>query len=397
MRLTPPLSPRQYADGVPVHEQRWRQTKLSATILDSHTLWTTGPNAPKNVFSSLSMFADEDVADSSTPADASETTSTPRKSKKILARPMTLAEKLQHCATDAERDLVREEHEIEREEHELGERVTEKLQERKRLALTRRKEVLKEAVFEAARRSCSFLEEEINLENPRIRDEFERVMAVALPVQETTVADIEAKSNKKPTTGGAWSDRLSNKQPTPAPAIEDTTRPIVDSDHIEPPSLVEEPSTDYGRAPRVTLFSTDNPIDSFRPPPFINFLLKEPEKRFFFNTLPHVSAQRDVLLPPPGVKLTKEDMDRRIALAEVRAKEEVGSMEAFGRILSLRNASAKQIARENRRRIVDAFGEPEVKSLKSDVAKPRKGPDTGSQEVQGGSRSLRRVPSLPHR
>jgi len=164
-------------------------------------------------------------------------------------------------------------------------------------------------------------------------------------------------------------------------------RPILDSSLLPPSVILAEPARDYSRSPLVTLFSSNNPIDSFPVPTFLAHLLTDTDRRFLFNTLPHVTAQKDIM-PLPGIKLSREDMQRRVERAEEAMEGERKSLEGLGRVLNLKNANAALIAKENRRRVVEAFGSPEVRSLKRAKDTARKGPECGSPEVQGKSFDL---------
>jgi hypothetical protein len=145
---------------------------------------------------------------------------------------------------------------------------------------------------------------------------------------------------------------------------------------------LDHPGKSFSSRPLAALFSPTSPLTTFRPPPFINYLASPADLAYIFHTLPLVSAHAS-LATPPGVKLSLDDLRRRREEEEDAMDGELRSMDAMSRILSLRNASAQGIRAENRKRIVEAFGEPEVKSLLTETPRPRNGPDTGSPEVQG--------------
>jgi hypothetical protein len=119
-------------------------------------------------------------------------------------------------------------------------------------------------------------------------------------------------------------------------------------------------------------------------PRYLAHRLVAADREFLFRTLPKTAAAASVPLMPT-VNLTPTDQARRAATIAAAEAKETPRLEAMARILSLRNASAKQIRRESIAGIVEAFGAPEVRSFRTDTPKPRGGPDTGSMEVQSAS------------
>lgn len=113
-------------------------------------------------------------------------------------------------------------------------------------------------------------------------------------------------------------------------------------------------------------------------PPVLNYGLRSPEKALLFSHLPILTAELESLQaneqlvdrsqsspnPSTGEIWTevKRVQELELGLARERANR-------LARLVDLRNASAKGVMHENRRRIVEAFG--------------RDGKDTGRPEVQG--------------
>ena len=85
------------------------------------------------------------------------------------------------------------------------------------------------------------------------------------------------------------------------------------------------------------------------------------EKKLLFEVLPTLTTQR-------GVTTFEEDTVER---AKAAMKEELQKANMFARLVDLRNANAKGLAYENRRRIIGAFSTPQPPN------------DTGRPEVQG--------------
>lgn len=85
------------------------------------------------------------------------------------------------------------------------------------------------------------------------------------------------------------------------------------------------------------------------------------EKKLLFEVLPALTVER-------GISTFDEDTVERTKAA---MKEELQKANMFARLVDLRNANAKGLAYENRRRIIAAFSTPEQPN------------DTGRPEVQG--------------
>ena len=415
-----------------MHEQRWRQTKLAATILDPTTLWTTGVNAPKNVFSALSnaktgahqRYEKEIVP---TP-DAPSTT-------KIYTSRLSLEDKMAAATTPTERsvlaDALREDDALtvlEKELQQKADELEELQQLRRQVALVEREETLRDQVMAAAIRMNVVPEQEMTRDHPVVVAELERIKQLGFGVQEeggeevnfpedaqfvptedgsagnwlkkltdntTTTQQANATAESSPSTVKRTAAQLEQDRLAAEFADQDAARdakaeressskhrPVLDDKLLPIPTLPAQPAPDYSRSPLITLFGTDNPIDAFPVPTFLAYMLSNADKRFVFNTLPHVTAQRDIM-PLPGVKLTEEDMRRRVERAEDKMEQERRSLEAMGKILNLKNADAKAIMKENTRRVVAAFGHPEWQSKKTTEKRVLKGPECGSPEVQG--------------
>lgn len=86
--------------------------------------------------------------------------------------------------------------------------------------------------------------------------------------------------------------------------------------------------------------------------------------QFFFEDLPNASAARDFLLSSPQHFMLKSWVQKAEAREHEKARQ-------FARIIDLRNANARGVAFENRRRVIAEFSEP---------GKPD---DSGRPEVQG--------------
>ncbi|PCH34409.1 mitochondrial ribosomal protein S15, partial [Wolfiporia cocos MD-104 SS10] len=99
-------------------------------------------------------------------------------------------------------------------------------------------------------------------------------------------------------------------------------------------------------------------------PQFFAYGIGEREKELLFSTLPNLSVE--------GAYLHEAGADGRMDLNKVQEADAVAkqSATALARMIDLRNANARGIAFENRRRIIAEFSEPE---------KPM---DTGRPEVQ---------------
>lgn len=103
----------------------------------------------------------------------------------------------------------------------------------------------------------------------------------------------------------------------------------------------------------------------------LNYGVGEREKELLFDTLPQLSALHSVASPSSlgnqeDVSATKLQQQHEEAIPIERFKTRM-----LARVISLKNANAKGIAFENRRRIIGAFSEP---------SNPH---DPGRPEVQG--------------
>lgn len=101
-------------------------------------------------------------------------------------------------------------------------------------------------------------------------------------------------------------------------------------------------------------------------PTHFNYGIGAREKEMLFETLPQLTAMHAAQTQGEGVD--PEKLEKLHAEAE---KMQAFKTKQLARIVSLRNANAKGIAYENRRRIVAEFSTP---------ANPE---DTGRPEVQG--------------
>ncbi|CDZ96173.1 Mitochondrial/choloroplast ribosomal protein S15 [Phaffia rhodozyma] len=138
-----------------------------------------------------------------------------------------------------------------------------------------------------------------------------------------------------------------------------------------------------------TIYTPSNPIESFRLPVYMAHHLSNEEKEFLFSTLPYFTTDVKSLTTSPTDTLTAEEQARQNVQARESMKAEEQSLEAMGRILSLRNASAKVILKENMKRVIKAFEAPEYQSFQQNAPRSRKGTDTGSPEVQAAIYTLR--------
>ena len=117
---------------------------------------------------------------------------------------------------------------------------------------------------------------------------------------------------------------------------------------------------------------TQSPGEKLELPKYANFGIGEEEKKILFETLPEMSLET--------IRLNQERDDERAGryinvnrlqeIEETHTPLEHYKASMLARIVDLRNANAKGIAYENRRRCVEAFSE-EAKS------------DPGRPEVQG--------------
>lgn len=127
-------------------------------------------------------------------------------------------------------------------------------------------------------------------------------------------------------------------------------------------------------APVPTPPSSSTPLEL---PQTMNFGIDKSTQQLLFHSLPAVSAQKDFI----GKDMSINPQRWMEQINEAEAKEVVKS-NILARVVDMRNASAKGIAFENRRRCVEEFSEP------------GKSGDTGRPEVQGtvSLTSIRIVP-----
>ena len=104
-----------------------------------------------------------------------------------------------------------------------------------------------------------------------------------------------------------------------------------------------------------------------RLPAYMNYGIGENEKDALFEVLPRLSTEGQVAAAGKSAPAEIEKTWKEQEFAELRKSA------LFARLVDLRNANARGIAYENRRRIVAAFSEPENPN------------DTGRPEVQGVS------------
>ncbi|KAI6044513.1 S15/NS1 RNA-binding domain-containing protein [Pisolithus marmoratus] len=102
-------------------------------------------------------------------------------------------------------------------------------------------------------------------------------------------------------------------------------------------------------------------------PPTLNYGISGHSRKMLFEVLPVLSAERGrVHFNADTVQETEEAMGHEVAKANM-----------FAKLVSLRNANAKGIAYENRRRCIDLFSAPETPN------------DTGRPEVQAAILTLK--------
>ncbi|KAI0326786.1 S15/NS1 RNA-binding domain-containing protein [Cubamyces sp. BRFM 1775] len=107
---------------------------------------------------------------------------------------------------------------------------------------------------------------------------------------------------------------------------------------------------------------------SIQLPTYYNYGVGETEKETLFNVLPALSMEASVRFQAKN----GEGMDPH-TLAQIESTasiEELHKLDTFTKLVDLRNANARGIAYENRRRIIAAFSDPENPN------------DTGRPEVQ---------------
>lgn len=104
-------------------------------------------------------------------------------------------------------------------------------------------------------------------------------------------------------------------------------------------------------------------------PTYFNYGVGSREKELLFYTLPPLASERSVMSQKKAgvVQLSQIDMSK-VEEADVREQRKATT---FARLVDLRNANARGIAFENRRRIIAAFSSPENPE------------DPGRPEVQG--------------
>ena len=117
----------------------------------------------------------------------------------------------------------------------------------------------------------------------------------------------------------------------------------------------------------------DYPLGSVAMPKHLNYGVGDREKELLFDTLPQLSALHSVApISTPGkqgeVSVTELQQQHEEAISIERFKSRM-----LARVVSLKNANAKGVAFENRRRIIAAFSEPSNSY------------DPGRPEVQGAS------------
>lgn len=108
-------------------------------------------------------------------------------------------------------------------------------------------------------------------------------------------------------------------------------------------------------------------IDDVQPPAYLNFGVGEKEKELLFEVLPNLTIEGAVM----AEKVPTWKSDVLAAAENIANAREAQKTVQLARLVDLRNANAKGILFENKKRIVAAFSESE------DVV------DTGRPEVQG--------------
>lgn len=112
--------------------------------------------------------------------------------------------------------------------------------------------------------------------------------------------------------------------------------------------------------------SLNSQTGTFQLATYFNYGIGEREKEALFDVLPRLTEEGQV-----GVKGSAGDARLLAKDYKEAAQTELVKRVHFARLVDLRNANARGIAYENRRRIVAAFSEPENPT------------DTGRPEVQG--------------
>ena len=108
-------------------------------------------------------------------------------------------------------------------------------------------------------------------------------------------------------------------------------------------------------------------IDDVRPPAYLNFGVGDKEKELLFEVLPNLTIEGAV----SAAQVPAWNSEKLNAAEDSANAWEAQKTVQFARLVDLRNANAKGILFENKKRIVAAFSESE------DVV------DTGRPEVQG--------------
>lgn len=108
-------------------------------------------------------------------------------------------------------------------------------------------------------------------------------------------------------------------------------------------------------------------IQDVRPPEYLNFGVGDKEKQLLFEVLPNLAIEGTVKQKQKSLWDTEQYVAAEDSANEVEAQRTV----QFARVVDLRNANAKGILFENKKRIIAAF------SGSDDVV------DTGRPEVQG--------------
>ncbi|KAI9066531.1 S15/NS1 RNA-binding domain-containing protein [Trametes sanguinea] len=119
----------------------------------------------------------------------------------------------------------------------------------------------------------------------------------------------------------------------------------------------------------------DPSTGAIQPPKYFNYGIGEEEKEVLLDVLPTLTSQTEVKARQRVWERVKSRTGAPTADMIVRLAEEASNVEkakamAFAKLVDLRNANARGIAYENRRRIIAAFSEPENPN------------DTGRPEVQ---------------
>ncbi len=133
--------------------------------------------------------------------------------------------------------------------------------------------------------------------------------------------------------------------------------------------------------PAATLTAPARETDGdVRVPPLLGFGIREREERMLFGHLPLLSAdmntRHEMSMMDTNSSSYSADVEAMSKYHEKQLVAGVAQANVLAKLVDLRNANAAGIAFENRRRVIEAFSEPE---------KPN---DTGRTEVQGAVPSL---------